>query len=164
MDAEAMNVDAEARSPEPPGAAAPLAEPSLPGTSVHGTANATTPVSAFIGVYHADGGLVGEVRHVIGSWLGTAHCSLCDITHSPVRRKRAWDRMVAGLGVPFELHHLNELTPDVAEAVARLGSPVVLARLADGHVVQVLGPDVLESLDGSVAEFERALRAAVGAI
>ena len=53
-----------------------------------------------VGVYHADGGPIGEARYVIGKLLGTAHCALCDITHSPVRRKREWDRMVAELGLP----------------------------------------------------------------
>ena len=114
----------------------------------------------YIGVYHADGGLVGETKYVIGSMLGTAHCSLCDITHSPIRRKREWDRMVARLGLPFDLHHLNELTPDVAAAVRRWGSPVVLARLSDGSVVPMLSGADLEAMDGSVAEFETALRLA----
>ena len=39
--------------------------------------------------YHADGGPIGEVRYIIGKLLGTAHCALCDITHSPFRRKAA---------------------------------------------------------------------------
>lgn len=139
-------------------------ESSAAGTHSANGQESAQPIAAFIGVYHANGGLVGEARYVIGSWLGAAHCSLCDITHSPVRRKRAWDRMVAGLRVPFELHHLNELTPDVAAAVQRWGSPVVLARLADGQVVPVLGPDELESLDGSVPGFEQALRAAAAGL
>ena len=46
-----------------------------------------------IGVYHADGGPIGEARYVLGRMLGTAHCGLCDITHSPVRRKPEWDRI-----------------------------------------------------------------------
>ena len=37
--------------------------------------------------YNADGGIVGEVRYVIGHLLGTAECALCDITHSPPQAK-----------------------------------------------------------------------------
>ena len=57
-------------------------------------------VVELVGVYNADGGVAGEVRYVVGHLLGRAHCSLCDITHSPVRRKRAWDRMVGRTGCP----------------------------------------------------------------
>ena len=49
------------------------------------------------------------------------HCSLCDITHSPWRRKPAWDAMAAGLSVPIRLVHRNELEEDLAAVVARLG-------------------------------------------
>jgi hypothetical protein len=88
---------------------------------------------------------------------------LCDITHSPVRRKPDWDRMVAGLGVPFQLLHLNEMAPDVAAATARVGSPVVLARLSDGTIEPVLRADELEELGGSVEAFAAALHAALAA-
>jgi hypothetical protein len=118
-------------------------------------------ISELIGVYHADGGLVGEAKYIIGKILGTAHCSLCDITHSPVRRKPAWDAMVARLGVPVRLLHLNELPGDLVPVVAGSGSPVVLERTADGVRV-LLGPEVLETLGGSVDAFERAVRAAAG--
>ncbi len=60
-------------------------------------------ITEYIGVYHADGGLVGEAKYVLGHLLGRTHCSLCDITHSPVRRKKQWDAFVDSLGVPFRL-------------------------------------------------------------
>jgi hypothetical protein len=123
----------------------------------------TAHVDGLVGVYHADGGPLGEAKYVIGKLLGTAHCALCDITHSPVRRKPDWDRMVAGLGVPVELLHLNEMPPDVAAATARVGSPVVLARLSDGTVEPILRADELEVLGGSVEAFADALHAALAA-
>ena len=117
-------------------------------------------ITELIGVYHADGGLAGEAKYVIGKLLGTAHCALCDVTHSPVRRKPAWDAMVARLGVPFRLVHLNELSDEVAAAVRVGGSPVVLQRTADGLSV-LIGPDELETLGGSVEAFEQAVRTAL---
>lgn len=116
-------------------------------------------VAALIGVYHADGGPVGEVKYVIGKLLGTAHCALCDITHSPVRRKPAWDAMVGRLGVPVTLLHLNEMPSDVASLVAVHGSPLLLGRTRDGGLVVVLSPDRLEALGGSVDAFEADVRA-----
>jgi hypothetical protein len=114
-------------------------------------------VTALIGVYHADGGPIGEAKYVLGRSLGTAHCALCDITHSPVRRKPAWDQMVDRLGLPFALVHLNEMAPDVAEQVAANGSPVVLGRRADGCLTTLLSPDQLEVLGGSLPRFESLL-------
>lgn len=121
----------------------------------------TRRIDSLVGVYHADGGPIGEARYVFGRLLGTAHCALCDITHSPVRRKPAWDRMVAQLGVPFELVHLNEMDADVSAATARHGSPVVLARLPDGTVAPVLLPADLDRLAGSVDAFAAALEQAL---
>jgi hypothetical protein len=118
------------------------------------------PVTAYVGVYDADGGPVGEVRYVVGHLLGRLHCGLCDVTHSPLRRRPAWDAMVGRLGVPFELLHRNELAGDVTAAVRSSGLPVVLGRRADGSLVPVLGAVELDGLHGSVDAFERALRAA----
>jgi hypothetical protein len=69
-----------------------------------------------IGVYHADGGLVGELRYALGRVLGTTHCALCDITHGGLRPRREWSALCAGLDVPIEVMHLNERTPDVLAA------------------------------------------------
>lgn len=116
----------------------------------------SSPVG-LVGVYHANGGWRGETAYVVGKLLGRAHCSLCDVTHSPVRRKPAWDAMVTRLGLPVELLHLDEQPDDVAAATAVSGTPAVLARHADGTVTVLLGPDDLEPLDGSVEAFEAAL-------
>jgi hypothetical protein len=113
----------------------------------------------YIGVYHADGGLAGEARYIVGHLLGRTHCGLCDITHSPVRRKKQWDTFVAALGVPFRLYHLNEMPADVARVVAEVGSPVVLRR-TDAGLETVFTPGELDAMQGSVAEFARRLPAA----
>lgn len=106
-------------------------------------------VTGLVGVYDAEGGLLGEAAYVWGKLRGTRHCALCDITHGRVRRKPAWDRMVAGLGVPVELRHLDELAPDEAAAVAACGAPVVLARTSGG-LRPLVGAAELDGLDGSV--------------
>lgn len=118
-------------------------------------------VSELVGVYNADGGLLGEARYLVGSLTGRAHCALCDITHSPVRRKRQWDAMVTSLGVPFSLDHLNDMPRDVSDLVASAGAPLVAARMAAGHLRLLLPATQLETLDGSVTNFESALRTAL---
>ena len=117
----------------------------------------------FIGVYDADGGIRGEASYVVGKLLGTAHCGLCDITHT-VRRKPAWDAMVAELHTPFTLVHRNERTPQMERATD--GSevlPAVLGRVdgTDGALTYLLGPQSLDALGGSVDAFAARLREAV---
>ncbi len=109
-----------------------------------------TPVE-LVGVYHADGGLIGELRYVLGKARGTAHCALCDITHSTVRRKAEWDAACRGYRVPIRLVHLNERSASEV-AACTLGTPTVLAHYDDGTWQAILGPDELE-LDGSVSAF-----------
>jgi len=124
-------------------------------------AGVPAPIDRLVGVYHADGGPIGELRYVLGRLLGTAHCGLCDITHSPVRRKPAWEAMVARIGLPFALVHLNEMSLPVAAAIAVHGPPAVLAQRRDGRLECLLGPGQLDAFGGSVGDFEVALRSAL---
>lgn len=118
-------------------------------------------VTELVGVYDADGGLLGEAAYVWGKVRGTRHCGLCDITHSTVRRKAEWDRMAASLPVPVRLLHLNELDDDLAAAVAATRAPVVLAREDDGWR-ELLGAAELDEMAGSVDAFDAAVRARLG--
>ncbi len=116
-------------------------------------------VDRILGVYNADGGLVGELRYIVGHLLGTVSCALCDITHSPIRRKREWDALVAELGVHVDLRHLNELDEREAAAVGD-NAPIVLVD-RDGVLEPLLDAAQLDALDGSVSAFGVAVRAAL---
>lgn len=116
-------------------------------------------ISRLVGVYRADGGLVGELRYLIGHYLRGQSCTLCDITHSPLRRKSAWDARVDALGIPFELVHLNEMEPSLAAFVGDKAACVV-AETAEGWVL-VLGNDDLAATGGDVDAFMDALRSAL---
>jgi hypothetical protein len=89
--------------------------------------------------------------------LGITECSLCDITHSPIRRKPEWDAMVARLAVPFDVRHRNEISPAETDFVVGTGLPVVIAHHHDGSITAVLIDGQLDAVSGSVAEFEAAL-------
>ena len=104
-------------------------------------------------MYRADGGLRGEFRYLIDHYLRGQSCSLCDITHSPFRRKAAWDAHVAALGIPFTLLHLNELDATLACFVGDRAA-CVIAETHTGHVLLV-GNDELKALQGSVEDFFR---------
>ncbi|TIC79671.1 hypothetical protein E8D34_11835 [Nocardioides sp. GY 10113] len=116
-------------------------------------------IRELIGVYNANGGLLGEAAYVWGRLRHTRHCALCDITHSPWRRKPAWDDLAARLPVPFTLLHLNELPADVATLIEEIGAPAVVGRTPDLALVPVLTADELDEVAGDVPAFERLLDA-----
>ena len=115
-----------------------------------------------IGVYNADGGVIGELKYFFGHLIGTAKCELCDITHSPIRRKSSWDRLAGGLkseyGLDFALEHLNERSE--AENKASAGrEPCVLAEYPDGSLGMFLDRQELRMVDGNVDRFAKLVRA-----
>lgn len=116
-------------------------------------------VDRILGVYNANGGLVGEVRYIVGHLLGTTSCALCDITHSPIRRKREWDALVAELGIHVDLRHLNELDERESAAVGEQ-APIVLVE-RNGMLEPLLDAAQLDALDGSVSAFGVAVRDAL---
>lgn len=111
-----------------------------------------------LGVYDADGGLRGEVAHAVGEVLGRASCELCDITHSRVRRKPAWDALVRAHDVRVRVAHRNELAHGELTAVAGELLPVVLGRTSEGDWRVLLDAEALASLKGSVDAFDREFR------
>ena len=119
------------------------------------------PVVEVVGVYAADGGVVGELTYVVGHLLGRTECSLCDVTHGSVRRRPEWDAMAARLPVPVRLVHRNETTEGERAAYGVSGLPAVLGVRADGSRTVLLGPTGLRAVAGSVERFEQALRSAL---
>ncbi len=116
-------------------------------------------IRRLVGVYDADGGLRGELAYLVGKLSGR-HCSLCDITHSPVRRRRAWDDYVSTLPGPFDVVHRNERSPAITEATAGREACVV-AECTDGSVVFLLDNDALVRAQ-DVAGLARAVDSAIG--
>jgi hypothetical protein len=124
------------------------------------SAPADAPITRLTGVYNAEGSLLGELRYVVGSRLGRAHCALCDITHGRVREKPAWRAARDALEVPFTAVHLDERSPE--ERTASEGhTPCVLAH-RDGGIDVLLGPDELEACGGDPAALVAALERALG--
>lgn len=118
-------------------------------------------VARLIGIYNADGGLRGEVAYFLGHLIGTAECALCDITHSPVRKKKQWvemeRRLLEELGHEFVLLHRNETTEKQREASAGR-EPCVLWESEDGDLSMIVDWNDLRLADGDVDSFERILR------
>ena len=120
----------------------------------------TGRIEEFIGVYDADGTIVGEVSYWIGARLGRAHCSLCDLTHGVFTTKREWRECASDLGVPFTTWHRDDAPAEVLAAASGL-FPVVLARGETGLRV-VIDATQLDSFDGDTTTFVAHLHALVG--
>jgi hypothetical protein len=115
-----------------------------------------------IGVYNADGGVIGELKYFFGHLIGAAKCELCDITHSPIRRKASFDKLAGELksdyGLDFALKHLNERTEAETKASAAK-EPCVLAEYPDGTLGMFLDRQELRVVDGDVERFAKLVRA-----
>lgn len=114
-----------------------------------------------IGVYNADGGIVGELSYIVGKTFQGKHCELCDITHSPFRRKKSWDEFVEGLNYPFELLHLNELSAELRSFVGDRAPLVILSR--EGELSVLLTGQDMAVCEGDVAQFAQLITAVLAA-
>ena len=112
-------------------------------------------LKAIWGVYHADGGIVGELRYVFGKLRGTAHCALCDITHSYVSEKKSMKECRSSSPVPFRLFHLNEQSEGL-KLVSEKVTPCVVAETDQGFQV-IINSDELEECEKKVELFQQKL-------
>ena len=111
-----------------------------------------------IGVYKADGGILGELSYFFGHLVGVRSCSLCDITHSPVKKKSAFKEfeknLLAKRDLAFRLVHMNERT-DAERAASQGREPCVLLQYEDGSISMFLDFVELKASKGSVKSFEK---------
>ena len=110
-------------------------------------------VESIWGVYHADGGLLGELRYVMGVAFRGEHCSLCDITHSLAWEKGEMKKWRNTSETPFHLVHLNERTEEVKQATEGK-TPCVVGKTTEGFVMLATDEE-LTSFEGSVDHLKK---------
>lgn len=120
-------------------------------------------VVRLVGVYNADGGLLGELRYAAGKLFGTAECALCDITHKGIAEKSEMAACRRRLDVPFETVHLNERDRPLRDLTDGR-TPCVVAVDSVGGMSVLLSPDELAECAGSVESFETEILQRLGAI
>lgn len=88
-----------------------------------------------IGVYDADGSIVGELSYWLGARFGVRHCSLCDITHSLFSEKPEWKECQRELedeqGIQFKAYHRNDQPDGVRTLIGGKYPAVVSLNKAD---------------------------------
>ena len=114
-----------------------------------------------VGVYHADGSLMGELRYVWGKIRGTVHCALCDITHGSIREKATFRSYRERLSIPLRNVHLDERDPGV-QAATDGKTPCVVGRTVGGEWEMVMDREALEECASSVSQFEQRLNECLG--
>jgi hypothetical protein len=102
----------------------------------------------FVGIYNADGTILGEVAYVAKKLLGRGSCALCDITHGWTGRRRDFDSTCNSAGIEWTLLHRDEATPEQLAAAGPL--PAVIAQ-ANGAWQPILGPGELDECNGDPA-------------
>ena len=118
------------------------------------------PIDRLTFIYDADGTLLGEAKYWFGTLFGGDHCSLCDLTHSRLGKRRDFKECASRLDLPIEYFHRDDVPADARAAAPRL--PAVVGHTG-GEARRLLGPEELGPLHGDLPAFEAALQAAVRA-
>lgn len=113
-------------------------------------------VERLIFVFSAESGSFNAFLDSAKKVLRIKGCTLCAITHGLAGEKSEWKDCREELGVHIDYVHRDELTGELARVVAgRL--PCVVAE-ADGELLMLLPPDVLDRCRGSVADMRGRLQ------
>ena len=111
-----------------------------------------------IGIYKADGGILGELSYFFGHLIGVRSCSLCDITHSPVMKKPAFKALERHLfakhGIRVRMIHLNERNEREHKA-SEGREPCILLEYPDESISMFIDSAELSTLAGSVSSLKK---------
>ena len=111
-----------------------------------------------IGIYKADGGIVGELTYFFGHLIGVRSCSLCSISHSPVKKKSSFkaleQHLLAEHGIAVRMIHLNERNEREQKA-SEGREPCMLLEYPDQSISMFLDSTDLKALSGSVSSLKR---------
>lgn len=116
-------------------------------------------INRLIGIYHADGGIIGELKYMSGKIFGNSHCALCDVTSG--KNKKIWNKCQQNLGIGIDMVHLNERKEELVKFTEGI-TPCIVGQTSTNYVLIVSNKD-LENCNGKTAELEKILRKKLGA-
>ena len=91
-------------------------------------------INKIVGIYHADGGILGELKYMTGKFFGGSHCALCDITHTSTGKKDLWKKCEEKLGVPIIFVHLNERNEKLLD-YTNGNTPCIVGKTSTNYVM-----------------------------
>ncbi len=111
-----------------------------------------------IGIYKADGGIVGELSYFFGHLVGLRSCSLCDISHSPIMKKTSFKalerQLLAEHGIAVRMIHMNERN-ELEQKASEGREPCMLLQYPDESISMFLDSADLSALSGSVGSLKK---------
>jgi hypothetical protein len=111
-----------------------------------------------IGIYKADGGIVGELSYFFGHLIGVRSCSLCDISDSPIMKKSSFkaleQHLLADHGIRVRMIHMNERNERELKA-SEAREPCMLLQYPDESISMFLDSSDLTALSGSVSSLKK---------
>ena len=111
-----------------------------------------------IGVYNADGGVAGELSYFFGHLIGIRSCSLCSISHSPIKKKASFKELENHLltehGIIVRMIHLNERNDRELKA-SEGREPCMLLEYPDQSISMFLDSTDLKALSGKVSSLKK---------
>ncbi|MFV1980113.1 MAG: hypothetical protein ACC655_03090 [Rhodothermia bacterium] len=107
-------------------------------------------------VYNAESGLINGLKDAMHKLISpsTYPCNLCTITYGSMGMHDEWREFVAGLGVPVEFLHKNELSAQYG--IDDVSLPAAFVRSDEGTLSSFLDSETLDSLT-SLGELKTAL-------
>ena len=110
-------------------------------------------INRIIGVYHADGGIIGELKYFTGKIFGNSHCALCDVTSG--KNKNGWYKCQQNLGISVDMVHLNERKDDLVKFTKGI-TPCIVGQTSTNYVL-IVSDKELEDCNGSTEKLEKIL-------
>ncbi|HKO93820.1 MAG TPA: hypothetical protein VJU61_21850 [Polyangiaceae bacterium] len=112
-------------------------------------------------VYDGDGGLRAKLLDAMKKAIGREECALCEITYSPVGKRKAWATCEARLGMPVREVHRDEV-PD-AWGIGRDQLPCILLQARTEQPVVLLPREAIQQCRGEVGALEALLQQTLAA-
>ena len=113
-------------------------------------------VSRIILVYNADSGLAAMLLDAVKKATGREDCALCDITYSPIGKRREWAACERRLGVTVEELHRDQVP--ASWGVGRSELPAILGRRGDDQPFVLLTRAEISACGRSIDQLERRIR------
>ena len=113
----------------------------------------TDGIKRIVGIYHADGGIIGEIKYFAGKIFGGSHCSLCDITHTSRGKDEVWKKCEANIGIPIDLVHLNERDNELKKYTDGI-TPCIVGKTGTNYILLV-SKEQLDMCEGKPEKLEK---------
>ncbi len=109
-------------------------------------------VDRLLFVFNAETGSFNAFLDSAKKLLKIKGCTLCSITHGLAGEKSEWRDCKEEMGVPIDYVHRDEISSDLRTIIGD-SLPCVVAQTGQ-DLVLLLGPDVLDRCQGSVADLK----------